>query len=255
MKKRLTTQFAIMLSLQLAMASSAHSDQHSEHAHEEKRDTTEDSQDRIQHGSHEHGAARLTVAITDQGLEIMLESPAANLFGFEHKADDKEEQDIVHKVEEKLEAGDALFVMNDAAKCQLTNFEIESDMIASHDEHGDEHKGGHETDQDDNHGADKHEDEHHEDEHKDDHDKHQEEASKGKEDDHDSHDHEKEGTHSDVDAAWAFTCENPADLKSVDTKLFSQFPKGFEQLNVEWISNDGAGILKLESDGMIKFSQ
>ncbi|CAA6824858.1 MAG: Unknown protein, partial [uncultured Thiotrichaceae bacterium] len=44
-------------------------------------------------------------------------------------------------------------------------------------------------------------------------------------------------------------------LKSVDTTLFSQFPKGFEQLNVEWISNDGAGTSTLKSDGTIKLSQ
>ncbi|CAA6810434.1 MAG: DUF2796 domain-containing protein, partial [uncultured Thiotrichaceae bacterium] len=213
MERRLPTKFAITLFLQLAIASSAYSNGHSEHAHEKKtHDKTEDSHDRVQHGSHEHGAARLTVAKTDQGLEIMLESPAANLFGFEHKAHDKEEHETIHQVKEKLEAGETLFTMNDAAKCTLSKAAIESDIVSSHkkEKHDNEHK-----------------------------------------DDHESHDHEKERTHSDVEVAWVFTCESPAALKSVDTTLFSQFPKGFEQLNVEWISNDGAGTSTLKSDGTI----
>ena len=52
-------------------------------------------QDMEQHGSHEHGAARLTVATTEDGLEISLESPAANVFGLEHKANTEKEHDII----------------------------------------------------------------------------------------------------------------------------------------------------------------
>lgn len=226
MKRRLPTTLAITLVLQLAITSSAYSAKHSHHTDEEgKHDKAEDSHDRVQHDSHDHGAARLTVAKTDQGLEIMLESPAANLFGFEHEAHDKEEHETVHQAKEKLETGETLFIMNKEATCKLAGAEIESDIISSHEKEN----------------------------HKDDHHEHKEHNHK--ENDHKSHDHEKEGAHSDVEVAWIFTCKNPAALESVDTTLFSQFPKGFEQLNVEWITNDGAGSSKLESDGTIKLSQ
>ena len=99
-----------------------------------------------QHGSHEHGVARLTVATTDTGLEIALESPAANLFGFEHKAGTAKEREVVHDAIEKLEAGSNLFSMNDAAGCSFDSADVESAMTGDHD---DDHKSKKHDDHDD----------------------------------------------------------------------------------------------------------
>ena len=168
-----------------------------------------------QHGSHEHGAARLTVATTDDGLEIALESPAANLFGFEHKAKTAEQRELVHEVTEKLEAGSKLFSMNEAAACTFDNAVVESAME-------DDHK-------DEKHGDEKH-------------------------DEHDDH-KDEEKSHSDVEVTWTFKCKQPAAITSVSTKLFSAFPKGFEELDVEWITASSAGKTELEKDDTITLKQ
>ena len=67
---------------------SAHNEkaEHDEHKHEEHKDEHEE------HGSHEHGAAQLTIAVGDGELEIELETPAANVFGFEHKVTSEEDK-------------------------------------------------------------------------------------------------------------------------------------------------------------------
>ena len=215
-----------------------------------------EKQDMEQHGSHEHGVARLTVATTDGGLEIALESPAANLFGFEHKAGTEEEHHAVHEAVEQLEAGAKLFSMNESAGCSFDNAKVESNIAATHNEekHGDEdhddHKGekhdGHKDESHDDHKDEKHDD------HKDEaHDDHKDE----KHDDHAGHDNEEEGSHSDVDVMWTFTCEKPTEITSVSTKLFSAFPKGFEEVAVEWITPSSAGKTELKEDGTITLKQ
>ena len=112
------------------------SDDHDDDGHEQEME---------QHGSHEHGAARLTVAVTETGLEIALESPAANIFGFEHNAGSDEEHHIVHEAADKLKAGDALFSFDEKADCKLDDADVDSDMIAAHDKekHGDEEHDNH----------------------------------------------------------------------------------------------------------------
>ena len=178
-----------------------------------------------QHGSHEHGVARLTVATTDDGLEIALESPAANLFGFEHKAKTSDELKLVNDVIERLEAGSNLFSMNEAAVCSFNSADVDSSMTESHDDHKDE----------------KHSDKH------DEHDDHKDEKHSDKHDEHD----DEEKSHSDVDVTWTFKCEQPAEINSISTKLFSAFPNGFEELAVEWITASSAGKTELETDGTI----
>ena len=60
--------------MQFGIAVNVSSEEHAEH-----------KQERVQHGTHEHGKARLTMAKTETGVEVMLETPAANIFGFGHK--------------------------------------------------------------------------------------------------------------------------------------------------------------------------
>ena len=183
-----------------------------------------------QHGSHEHGVARLTVATTDDGLEIALESPAANLFGFEHKAKTSDERKLVHDVIEKLEVGSNLFSMNAAAACSFDSADVDSSMAEAHNDHDD------------------HKDEKHSDKKHDDHDDHKSEKH---EEHHDEKHDDEEKSHSDVDVTWTFKCEQPAEIKSVSTKLFTAFPNGFEELAVEWITASSAGKTELKQDETI----
>lgn len=230
-KKSLTT--SIVSSLLLCNAAMAAS--HSEHT---------------QHDAHEHGVARLTIAPTDDGLEIGLESPAANLFGFEHLASTDEDHHTIHSAVETLKKGNEIFYATAAAACTQSSVEVESAQVKAHDheKHGDEDHdhGKHEEHAD----HDDHDEKHEKHDDHDDHDeKHEEHA------DHDEHDHESGSTHNDVDVTWNFKCENPSEIKRVDIRLFSTFPKGFETISVDWISADKAGNVDLSADGMVLLSQ
>ncbi|WGZ94400.1 MAG: DUF2796 domain-containing protein [Candidatus Thiothrix putei] len=124
----------ILFSLCLALSSSTlYADDH-EHEHEE-------------HGAHEHGAATLAIAAGAEGLEIMLESPAANIIGFEHAATTDEDKQKLTDAVKKLEAGAELFSMNTEAGCTLKSAEVISallgnaeDAAKSKDDH--DHKEG-----------------------------------------------------------------------------------------------------------------
>ncbi len=86
--------------------------------------------------------------------------------------------------------------------------------------------------------------------------KHEDEAHKdGKKEKHEEHSHDthddEDSSHSDVDAVWAFHCEKPETIETVTIKLFSAFPNGFEDIDVEWITSAGAGKTELEQDGVV----
>jgi hypothetical protein len=109
---------SILLSLCLVLSSSAlYADDH-EHEHEE-------------HGAHEHGAATLSLAVSTAGLEIMLESPAANIVGFEHAATTDADKQKLAAAVKKLEAGTELFNMNTEAGCTLKNAEVISALLGN----------------------------------------------------------------------------------------------------------------------------
>lgn len=181
----------------------------------------------VQHGSHEHGHARLTIATTDSGAEITLETPAANIFGFEHLANSDEEHHVVHEAVEKLNTGDSLFNFDEKAECEQRKVDIDSNIASAHDKEKHDH-----------------------DEHADKHDADEEEKH-----DHDEHDHASESSHSDVDVSWTFTCKKAEAISQIEIQLFKAFPKGFERLDLEWITQTASGAEPLKADGIIKFKQ
>ncbi|MGB1258052.1 MAG: ZrgA family zinc uptake protein, partial [Thiolinea sp.] len=88
-------------------------------------------------------------------------------------------------------------------------------------------------------------------EHEKEEDKHDDHEHEKKEDKHDEHDHSDKESHSDVDAVWAFHCDKPANIETVNVKIFSAFPGGFEEIAVEWITAADAGKTDLKEDGEI----
>lgn len=191
-----------------------------------------------EHAAHEHGAARLTIATTDAGMEVTLESPAANIFGFEHLASDEADHKTIHQAVNKLKAGETLLIADSSAACTLASVDIESAQVDAHskEKHGDGEHDAHHDEHDAHEAHDDHEDGKHE-------------------ADHAEHDHKSESAHNDVDVTWNFSCENPAKLTQVDVRLFSAFPKGFEDVDVDWISASQAGHLELNNDGIVLLSQ
>jgi hypothetical protein len=160
------------------------------------------------HDAHVHGEGKLNIALAGKELHMELESPAANLVGFEHAPGNAEQKEAVHKAEERLKAGETLFVLTKQAKCKLVAAKVEQDMLKN--EHNDEEDHDH-----------------------DDHDEH---------DHHD--DHEGESTHSEFHAQYQFACEKPEKLKDLDVKIFSAF-SGFEKIDVQMLTPKGQTAVTL----------
>ncbi len=158
-----------------------------------------------QHGSHLHGVGQLNIALDGNKLFFELESPAANIVGFEHAPENEKQSHEVHEAVELLEKGETLFVLTPEAKCSLLEAHVESDLLGE-DHDGQEPQQG------------EHEAEHHE--HKE---AHSEKA------------HAEHSAHSDFEASYLFECASPDSLKNIDVKLFSHFP-GFEELEVQMLT-------------------
>lgn len=96
-----------------------------------------DDEDYHQHGSHAHGAANLNIALDANELLIELESPAANVFGFEHEPKTKAQQETVNRSKNLLNHARHVVALS-GGDCQLTSSEVTlpfSEIHLHHDEH------------------------------------------------------------------------------------------------------------------------
>ncbi|MGV6810514.1 MAG: ZrgA family zinc uptake protein, partial [bacterium] len=91
-----------------------------DHAHNETR---------TQHGTHEHGTAQLMVSLSEQQLDIVLETPAANLLGFEHTPKTKEQNEHLVAIQQRLKQVDGLLIPASTAKCTLKDYKSESPLF------------------------------------------------------------------------------------------------------------------------------
>ncbi|MBM97356.1 MAG: hypothetical protein CMI09_16075 [Oceanospirillaceae bacterium] len=178
---------------------------HDNHGHEQR--------------SHVHGVAELMLAQEGNELEIMLESPAANIVGFEHKASSEEQIAAVERAEALLNAPLQLFVFNGDCKVHETELDMESVEPEEHGHHAHEDEHDHE-----------HKDHHAEHKHDHDHD-----------DDHKGH----ASSHGEISAHYHFDCQSGADVTSVTLNLKQHFP-AIETLSVSWITEQGQGAATLD---------
>jgi len=182
-----------------------------------------------EHGAHQHGHATLSVIIENNDLMVMIESPAMNVFGFEHKPENKEQHKAVEEAIKDLKAFDNLVALDKKAECSLVKSNIKQPFeMAKNDHEDDHHKEGHE--------------EKHDDDHKEYGDKNH------KDDDHKDHDEDhKESTHSDVDVEVSYQCKNASKLSKMDlTSLFKRFPL-FVELDAQSIINGQQSAEELNS--------
>lgn len=180
-------------------------------------DHDEDGEEHREHGAHEHGAAVLTVAWSGSDMEVALDTPAFNLFGFEYEPSTDEELEIVSSAVADLKSGD-LLGFNADADCQLAGAEVETAWG---------HEGEHEEEHED---AD-----------------HDEEAE---------HEHEEGETHSDVEVFLNLVCSSPEVIRSLDlAPLFERFPN-LASLEAQWVSDvtQSAAELSAESS-LLSFEQ
>lgn len=165
------------------------------------------------HDSHVHGEGMLNIAIENKEIHIELESPAANIVGFEHSPQNHKQEEAVHLAEELLSNGNALFTFTKKAGCQLIGAKVTQNIDAEHktETHHKEH--GHEHDS--HHDHDAHKDEHH-----------------------------AESAHSEFHATYHFECKQPEKIQVIDVTLFDLF-KNFEKLDVQVLSPHGQSATSL----------
>ncbi|UZE95486.1 DUF2796 domain-containing protein [Alkalimarinus alittae] len=122
------TPFAFFMLVSLISAPSLYASDHEDH-HEHR-----------EHGAHNHGHATLSIVQEDNNVQLMLESPAANLIGFEHTPNTLEEKKMADKALITLRQGPMLFSFPPNAQCAQTSVEIESALTEhteDHDSHSD----------------------------------------------------------------------------------------------------------------------
>jgi hypothetical protein len=150
-------------------------------------------------------------------VHVELDSPAANIVGFEHAPSSETDHAALDKAVATLKDGDRLFHFNAEAGCRMKKADVTSALLdEEHGEHAGEHKG--------DHGHEEHKDEEHEGE-----------------------------THSDIEAAYRFECDQPGKLTQLTVELFEAFP-GTEKLNVQYVIESKQGAAELTpADHAVKF--
>ncbi len=225
--------------------------------------------------AHEHGVANMLLASEGKELQIALESPAANILGFEYIPESKDEWEAVHQFHKLVSKPKKVFKFNKGASCKLEMLEIEPEALAMHDHkghdhdehHHDDHKGhDHDEHHHDDHKGHDH-DEHHHDDHKGhDHDEHHHDDHKGHDhdeqhhddhkghdehhhDDHKGHDHSEhnhEG-HMDISVVWHFNCKGEVtSLEFVGIKKFLDM----QEVNTTYLTDTAQGGAKLTASNM-----
>lgn len=114
-----------------ALADDVHAQAHDEHEHES---------DHREHGAHVHGEGKMTLAIEGSTVEILFESPAESIFGFEHAPTDSTEKATLEKALRRLSTPDTLFDFGKKAGCknsmqQVTSPFADANKSAEHHSH------------------------------------------------------------------------------------------------------------------------
>ncbi len=182
----------------------------------------EHDQEKRQHDAHVHGIAALNLALEGQEVHVELDSPAANIVGFEHAPSSEADHAALDKAVATLKDGDRLFRFNAEARCRMEKADVTSALLdEEHDEHADKHSSDHDQEKKDGHDHEKHEDE--------------------------------EEAHSDIEAAYHFECDKPGKLTRLTVELFEAFP-GTEKLNVQYVIESKQGAAELTpADHVVKF--
>lgn len=198
-----TLAVAFLLSVNIHAKSSDHKH---DHGHDHDHDHGSKGQE-----AHVHGLAELTLALEGNNLEISLDSPAANIVGFEHIARTDEQKQAVNKAKATLESAQQLFSF-EGSSCKLQSAKADVSALMGHDKHNHKDKEKHQHKEKHDHG------------HK------------------DKHDHKD--THSEVSANYRFSCSQGAKLTTISIDMIKAFP-GIETLKVMWLTDSKQGAVDL----------
>jgi hypothetical protein len=150
-------------------------------------------------GAHEHGRGTLNVAVEGNRVSMELEVPGVDVVGFEHAARTRPQKAAVEKAKKQLLAPQSLFKLSDSAGCTVSAASVE---IESED--------------------------------------HDHDAAKGAASDKSSGGEHKDpaGGHSEFHGQYAFDCQTPASLTSIEFGYFRAFA-GAQRLDVNVITPKG----------------
>jgi hypothetical protein len=99
-----------------------------------------------EHDPHVHGVAELNVVVDADSLLVELNTPAANLVGFEHPPQTDAQRNAVAEARRTLEDGAALFVPSASAECVQISHLVTLDLGSADDHdhaHDDVHADAH----------------------------------------------------------------------------------------------------------------
>lgn len=168
-------------------------------------------------GAHEHGSARLQMAVEDNRIDLMFTSPAYNLAGFEHEARTDEQKQKLAGIRQWLQTNALINTESNACKVTAATVELGGDS--------------------ESHGTHEHHDEHH-------HSDHHEEKDEDKHGHGDNHD--DKSTHRDYEVAQQLECDSDISRQAFNSPLMSRFPE-LKELSVEWVSASGQGSARITS--------
>lgn len=167
-----------------------------------------------QHGTHEHGVAELLVAIEDQQVQLLLESPLFNLAGF-GKAQSEQQHHQVEEIEQLLSNPLALFMVK-GVTCDAVSTTLSGDAFEA------EHTESHEDEQAEGEHEEEHEDE-------------------------DEHAEHEELSHADVQVEWLLDCPELSQASALRINLFEHF-EHLKQLDVQYLLGDKQGAEQLTAE-------
>lgn len=137
-----------------------------------------------QHGSHVHGVAELAIAAEGESVLVELDSPAANILGFEHAPSNPEQEQTLHHAVEHLRDAQHMLRFNPQSRCRLVEVDLDSPLLPADAMH--EQQAGHEHEQ--------------------------------------AGEHHDEAGHADFTVSYRFHCADMSSLEHLHVGLFDAFP-------------------------------
>ena len=186
--------------------------------------------------THVHGQGQVSMAIDQNLLSMTLESPGADIIGFEHEARTAEEKAAVTKALKQL--SDPMFVIQlpGSASCKVIQASSEVASENGGEGHADHEDHEEHADHDDH---DKHED----------HEKHEDHDDHEKHADHDEHEDEAHGS---FIAEYQLACANIAVIDFIKFVYFDHF-RNAQSLMVVLIDKNGQHRHEINRDIPILF--
>lgn len=166
--------------------------------------------------AHTHGVAQMTVLYETGQLLIELETPAANMLGFEHRPQNAAQWQRLSQLEKTLNAPDKIVGLH--PDCKVQNVKVE---LPFNEREETKNASGQPTTENPTHA------------HRDNH-------SDGT---HSHHDKTPYKTHQDIHLSYEWRCTGPTS-PVIQLRLFSLYPS-FEKIQAQWVANSKQGAIIL----------